>query len=409
MCAEPSNALSGLDPLTGRAYYETRLAVLFGLVCVACGAISGVVGDALLPQSTQAPLAAIATCVRTALGRSSRASAEEDRELTSRHELLGGSTKSLRYDDASDSGYESSTDEPVAEDEPRRGRSAALALLVAGPALALLGARLDDPGGLSGRELARSFRSPAALVFGTVSAGCALGLPAQSVVASALTSALASAWAHVAVKALVEACMHYGSRGAAAAAVWLCALAVPVLVCLKLRAVAQGLHAFPPDLFLPVYQALAIASNAAAGLFVFDDTGFLAPGPRATPPDPPLTPLDVAAYGLGLASTVAGVLLTAAEGSDWKSRPPPLVARRRRDESRLDVGEDQKADPAGPAVWLGSGHAASTPHPPRRLGRGPAYHDAASSPSWDDAAAEAATSAGTIVAGLPPGDDDIAL
>ncbi|KAJ8602061.1 hypothetical protein CTAYLR_002787 [Chrysophaeum taylorii] len=407
----------GLEPFsTGRAYYETRAAVYLGVLCVVCGAVSGVIGDAMLPQSTQAPLAAFATALRTAFNGCFTQQREDDpKEMRSDEALLAASRFSARNDDDDFDDYDESSavasrveEKGAACDVRRRPRAVALALMVVGPAIALVGARLDDAGGLSGPALARLYASPSTASIAAFSlAAAVLARRRSGLGLAALGSALASAWAHVAVKGLVEVSLFYaGDAFFAEPACWVVLLAVPVLVSLKLRAVSASLTAYHAGLFMPVYQSLAIAANAACGVFVYDDFGYLELS------NPAVSPANIIAYGVGLACTVAGVVLTAADhvdddlrapvGLDEENpfRPSPKQRRRR----PPDFAEDQKRDDNDDTsleFGAASRHRGtlSVPRPPPGLVGG-----APPCKSWDSAAAEAASSSTTFTAGLSPHD-----
>lgn len=309
---------AGLDPLTDRAYYETRAAVGAGLFCVACGAASGVLGDALLPQSTQAPLAALATAVRAALDIASERSFEpEARELMSRDDgaLLEGERPATTFGEESSEASFDFVDATQSRSSSQR-RLWAILLMVCGPALALTGARLDDQGGWSVTQLAAQARSPAAVFAAAASLIAALAMPASGFVAAVVKSALSSAWAHAAVKALVELVLFYRARCLRLVAAWFAMVTVPALVALKLRAVARGLDSWPAPLFVPIYQALAVAANAGCGILVYDDFGYFESVPNLKLPSPRRTVVYVLVYGVGLACTVSGILLAAEVCSD---------------------------------------------------------------------------------------------
>lgn len=432
---------AGLDPLTERAYYETRAAVGAGLLCVACGAASGVLGDALLPQSTQAPLAALATAVRAALDLAGDRSVEpEARELMSRDDgaLLAGERPATTFGEESS---EASFD--FVEATHRRSLSQrriwAIVLMLCGPALALTGARLDDQGGWSATQLAAQARSPTAVFAAAASLFAALAIPSGGLVAAVVKSALSSAWAHAAVKALVELVLFYRARCLRLVVAWLAMVAVPALVALKLRAVARGLDSWPASLFVPIYQALAVAANAGCGVLVYDDFGCFASVPNLNPPAPPLTLAHVLLYGAGLACTVSGILLAADACSDPThtlnveticSRPPGKPSSSQ-DEIKaapaeaahesLVVGDMLTPSesvpynpfldepPPGPLCAHYSGEAAERPDslpPAEHILTNPisTHTRAALGDSWDSAAAAAARSATTLFARLPKTD-----
>lgn len=375
----------GLDPLAGRGYYETRLAVYLGVFCVLCGAISGVVGDALLPQSTQAPLAAIAVALRAAFA----------------HFVATGRASELRDRNDKDRLLYESDDEAVVSD-PRdvahhKYRAIALGLMVLGPSIALLGARLDDVGGLSGAELAHLLAAPQAATTAAFSlAAVLLARRNSGVLYSGLASALASAWAHACVKAIVELARYYARHDGffAAPAAWAALLGAPALIALKLRVVSDALNAFPAGLFMPLYQSLAIAANAACGIFVYDDFQLS-----------DFTSFDIIAYTIGLVCAIAGVALTATDhleslrvddGDAIKTDPDAWEEQKDESAALLDDA------PASELPAVHRGHARRrTPTPPSTpSSRGSAGGGA----SWDAAAAAAASSSSTITAGLSRSD-----
>lgn len=382
----------GLDPLAGRGYYETRLAVYLGVFCVLCGAISGVIGDALLPQSTQAPLAAIAVALRAAFaGFIVAGDANELRDRNDKHRLL----------------YESDDDEATSIASETAGlcdvarhkyRAAALALMVMGPTLALLGARLDDVGGLSGSELARLLTAPQAAAAAAVSmAAVVVARKKSGLLYSGLASALASAWAHACVKAIVELARYYSRHDGffAAPAAWAALLGAPVLIALKLRVVSDALNAFPAGLFMPLYQSLAIAANAACGIFVYDDFHLF-----------DFLSFDVVAYTVGLVCAIAGVALTATDhldslrveddGNALKTDPDAWEEQKDESAALLDDAPGSEL----PAVHRGHVRR-RTPTPPSTPSSRGSTGGAA---SWDAAAAAAASSSLTITAGLSRSD-----
>ncbi|KAH8049528.1 hypothetical protein JL722_11822 [Aureococcus anophagefferens] len=300
----------GSEPGAGGA----RCCGLLGRACVAVGVCSGVVGDALLPICTQAPFT---RWRRRRAGR--RRGADEPG-------ALGGVVACA----------------VAATSE--KWRLVAVALTLAGPPLALVGAPLDDVGGLSVVDARILVFGPPAVAYTALSAVVLLvmrrvarrGNASVLLAYATLGAALGSAWVHVVVKAIVEVLVFYSDDAPMAplayATVWAAFASLPVLACLRRRArvlqarfnvflqrafVLKGRRHFPERVFGPLVAALSVATNAVCGAFYFDDLGLL--GSHITPvlsPDvpmeapPPASNSDVAFYFAGVGLAVAGTLLT---------------------------------------------------------------------------------------------------
>uniref|UniRef100_A0A7S3NQ22 Uncharacterized protein n=1 Tax=Aureoumbra lagunensis TaxID=44058 RepID=A0A7S3NQ22_9STRA len=334
----------GLEPMSSRTYTETRLALVFGLLCVAGGGLSAILNDALLPQSTQAPLGAWVIAARVLMTKNNNILYSSDASLLSNEEHA----------------------------ELWRRRSA-LALTIIGPLVALCGARLDDFSGLSVSELRDTATSVPALATAVLSLTAILLAPrsatrclqeadshshreAVDLARRAVIAAFITAWAHVACKAFVELMVEAKQKKISSTTChtsnnsyntencgWnisalLCFSIATILLLVKLRLVASALSKIPPYIFMPLYRGLAIAANAICGIIFWDDLRIASAldeesihsspvidvDPHLVPPtinavEVETTGADVIAYLVGLILSVAGVLLVGWTMTDMHS------------------------------------------------------------------------------------------
>ena len=232
----------GSEPGAGGA----RCCGLLGRACVAVGVCSGVVGDALLPICTQAPFYALATCFALA-GRRVAGGARPPRLVAYR--ALPTKADAPGDDEARDDpGALGGVVACAVAATSERWRLVAVALTLAGPPLALVGAPLDDVGGLSVVDARILVFGPPAVAYTALSAAVLLvmrrvarrGNASVLLAYATLGAALGSAWVHVVVKAIVEVLVFYSDDAPMAplayATVWAALASLPVLAFLRRRA-----------------------------------------------------------------------------------------------------------------------------------------------------------------------------
>lgn len=304
-----------------------------GLCCRAVGVVSQVAGDALLPVCTQAPFRALAVFFRGLIS---------DAAGGGREAAAGGGGGRAAYAklekapswEAEDGEFglpaDGAADVEAAPVAAGAARYAGPLLAAVGPFVALVGAPLDDVGGLSVVDVRILVFGPPAVAYTALSALLLLGLrkaardrPRNASVLLAyavLGAAFGSAWVHVVVKSLVEVFLYYGSDALdllSEPTVLAAAVTVPVLADLRRRFYKKGSDHFDEAVFAPLVAALSVATNVVCGVFYFDDLGLLGSG--ASPVLAPNTPMEardrasparVAAFFVGAGLAVAGVLLT---------------------------------------------------------------------------------------------------
>ena len=260
----------GLEPLS----LETRLVVYCGAICTVIGGILAVATDAMLPQSTQAPLMAW-TVAMTAAMRFGRSRKDVEQGLLD-DEVYGSTERSQ---------------------QPR-----GLICAFLGPVIALTGARYDDLGGLAPKRLLSIFQQPSAIaIFFVTLAALGLAVTRKNLdhrLKSALLCAFTDAWTHVAVKATVEEALFILTAGPVALFGFFATFVVAIIaLASKLLCVSRAL----PHGILPLSHAVSIPLNALCGIFFWNDFHFFHQESS--------TSADVVAFLVGLAVAVVGVLL----------------------------------------------------------------------------------------------------